>query len=67
MKPGLKSLYMQEADHIFGFLEAKSRNKFLRESKVKTNWLLRRRVSTPDTVTKEKFFPKDLKVDTIMQ
>lgn len=44
--------------------ETNSRKKFLRENKVKTNWLLRRRVSTSDTVTKEKFFPKDLKVDT---
>lgn len=62
---GLRSLYMQEADHIFGFLEAHSSNKFLRDSKVKTNWLWRRRVTTPDTVTKEQFFPRDLKVGTM--
>ena len=56
---------MQEADHIFGILEANSSNKFLRDSKVKTNCLLRRSISTSDIVTKEKFFPRDLKVDTM--
>lgn len=67
MKPGFRSLYMQEADDIFGFLEANSSNKSLRDSKVKINWLLRRSISITDRVSKDKFFPRDLRVDIEMR
>lgn len=65
VKPGVRLSYLLEAGHIFGFPVASRNKKFHGDHKIKISWLLRKSITRPNIVTKEKFLLRNLRVDTM--